>query len=47
VRARKAAQYSSSIDDFARIMKEGNTRLCQHLADRRHWQNEIGQLELG
>ena len=24
VRARKAAQYSASIDDFARIMKQGN-----------------------
>jgi len=48
VRARKAAQYSSSIDDFARIMKEGNnggyanTWLIADIG-----KNEIGQLELG
>lgn len=48
VRARKAMQYSASIQDFARIMKEGdnggyaNTWL---VADRNT--NEIGQLELG
>jgi hypothetical protein len=48
VRARKAAQYSASIDDFARIMKEGNnggyanTWLVADVG-----KNEIGQLELG
>ncbi|MFY9645406.1 MAG: C45 family peptidase, partial [Terriglobales bacterium] len=48
VRARKAAQYSASIDDFARIMKEGNnggyanTWLVADIG-----RNEIGQLELG
>jgi hypothetical protein len=48
VRARKAAQYSSSIDDFARIMKEGNnggyanTWLIADIG-----KNEIGRLELG
>jgi hypothetical protein len=48
VRARKAAQYSASIDDFARIMKEGNnggyanTWLIADIG-----KNEIGQLELG
>ena len=48
VRARKAMQYATSIDDFARIMKDGdnggyaNTWL---VADSRN--NEIGSLELG
>jgi hypothetical protein len=48
VRARKAAQYSDSIDDFARIMKEGNnggyanTWLIADIG-----KNEIGRLELG
>ncbi len=48
VRARKAAQYAASIDDFARIMKEGNnggyanTWLVADVG-----RNEIGQLELG
>jgi hypothetical protein len=48
VRARKAAQYSASIDDFARIMKQGNnggyanTWLVADIG-----KNEIGQLELG
>ncbi len=47
-RARKAAQYSASIDDFARIMKEGNnggyanTWLIADIG-----KNEIGRLELG
>ena len=48
VRARKAAQYSSSIDDFARIMKEGNNGGYANtwlLADTAR--NEIGRLELG
>jgi hypothetical protein len=48
VRARKAAQYSASIDDFARIMKEGNNGGYANawlLADTR--KNEIGRLELG
>ncbi len=48
VRARKAAQYSSSIDDFARIMKEGNNGGYANtwlLADTQ--KNEIGRLELG
>lgn len=48
VRARKAMQYSSSIDDFARIMEDGdnggyaNTWL---VADSKN--NEIARLELG
>jgi len=48
VRARKAAQYAASIDDFARIMKEGNnggyanTWLIADIG-----KNEIGRLELG
>jgi Phospholipase B len=48
VRARKAAQYAASIDDFARIMKEGNnggyanTWLVADVG-----KNEIGELELG
>jgi hypothetical protein len=48
VRARKAAQYSASIDDFARIMKEGNNGGYANswlLADAN--QNEVGRLELG
>jgi hypothetical protein len=48
VRARKAAQYSTSIDDFARIMKEGNNGGYANswlLADSHT--NEIGRLELG
>ncbi len=48
VRARKAAQYSSSIDDFARIMKEGNNGGYANTwlaADRKT--NEIASLELG
>jgi len=48
VRARKAMQYSSSIDDFARIMKEGNNGGYANnwlLADAKS--NEIASLELG
>jgi hypothetical protein len=48
VRARKAAQYSASIDDFARIMKDGNNGGYANtwlVADSN--KNEIGQLELG
>lgn len=48
VRARKAAQYSASIDDFTRIMKDGNNGGYANawlLADAR--KNEIGRLELG
>ncbi len=48
VRARKAAQYSSSIDDFARIMKQGNNGGYANnwlLADVNT--NEIASLELG
>jgi len=48
VRARKAAQYSKSIDDFARIMKEGNNGGYANnwlLADVKN--NEIASLELG
>jgi hypothetical protein len=48
VRARKAAQYSASIDDFARIMKQGNNGGYANtwlIADIR--KNEIGRLELG
>jgi hypothetical protein len=48
VRARKALQYSSSIDDFARIMSEGNNGGYANnwlVADRKT--NEIGSLELG
>jgi hypothetical protein len=48
VRARKAMQYSASIDDFARIMKEGNNGGYANdwlIADTR--QNEIAHLELG
>ena len=48
VRARKAAQYSRSIDDFARIMKDGNNGGYANnwlLADIKN--NEIASLELG
>jgi hypothetical protein len=48
VRARKAAQYSASIDDFARIMEEGNNGGYANtwlIADTSR--NEIGRLELG
>ncbi len=48
VRARKAMQYSASIDDFARIMKEGNNGGYANnwlVADRKT--GEIGSLELG
>ncbi len=48
VRARKAMQYSKSIDDFVRIMKEGNNGGYANtwlVADRNT--NEIASLELG
>ena len=48
VRARKAMQYANSIDDFARIMKEGNNGGYANdwlVADRKT--NEIASLELG
>ena len=48
VRARKAAQYSASIDDFTRIMKDGNNGGYANtwlVADIH--KNEIGRLELG
>ena len=48
VRARKAMQYASSIDDFARIMKEGNNGGYANtwlVADQKT--NEIASLELG
>jgi hypothetical protein len=48
VRARKAMQYSTSIDDFARIMKDGNNGGYANnwlVADRKT--NEIADLELG
>ena len=48
VRARKAMQYSASIDDFARYMKEGNNGGYANnwlVADRKN--NEIASLELG
>jgi len=48
VRARKAMQYSASIDDCARIMKEGNNGGYANdwlIADRKT--NEIASLELG
>lgn len=47
-RARRAMQYASSIDDFARIMKEGNNGGYANtwlVADRKT--NEIAELELG
>lgn len=48
VRARKAMQYAESIDDFARIMKDGNNGGYANdwlIADTKH--NEIASLELG
>src|SRR5205807_9595035 len=48
VRARKAMQYSASIDDYARIMKEGNNGGYANtwlIADRNT--NEVASLELG
>ncbi len=48
VRARKAMQYANTIDDFARIMKEGNNGGYANnwlVADRKN--NEIASLELG
>ena len=48
MRARKAMQYAESIDDFARIMKEGNNGGYANnwlVADRKT--NEIASLELG
>ncbi len=47
-RARKAMQYSESIDDFARIMKQGNNGGYANtwlIGDRKT--NEIARLELG
>jgi len=48
VRARKAMQYATSIDDFARIMEQGNNGGYANdwlVADRKT--NEIASLELG
>lgn len=48
VRARKAMQYAANIDDFARIMKDGNNGGYANawlVADTRN--NEIARLELG
>jgi hypothetical protein len=48
VRARKAMQYSASIDDFAQIMRDGNNGGYANnwlVADRKT--NEIASLELG
>jgi Phospholipase B len=48
VRARKAMQYSNSIDDFARMMEDGNNGGYANtwlVADRKN--NEIARLELG
>jgi hypothetical protein len=48
VRARKAMQYADSIDDFARLMQEGNNGGYANdwlIADRKT--NEIASLELG
>jgi hypothetical protein len=48
VRARRALQYAGSIDDFARIMKQGNNGGYANdwlVADRKT--NEIASLELG
>ena len=48
VRARKAMQYAASIDDFARLMEEGNNGGYANdwlIADRKT--NEIASLELG
>ena len=48
VRARKAMQYAASIDEFARIMKDGNNGGYANnwlIADRKT--NEVASLELG
>jgi hypothetical protein len=48
VRARKAMQYAASIDDFARIMREGNNGGYANnwlVADSKN--NEVASLELG
>jgi hypothetical protein len=48
VRARKAMQYANSIDDFARLMKDGNNGGYANnwlVADRKT--NEVASLELG
>ncbi|HEY2013078.1 MAG TPA: C45 family peptidase [Bryobacteraceae bacterium] len=48
VRARKAMQYAATIDDFARIMKDGNNGGYANtwlVADRKT--NEVASLELG
>jgi Phospholipase B len=48
IRARKAMQYANSIDDFARLMKEGNNGGYANnwlVADRKT--NEVASLELG
>jgi hypothetical protein len=48
VRARKAMQYANNIDDFARIMKDGNNGGYANtwlVADRKN--NEVASLELG
>jgi hypothetical protein len=48
VRARKAMQYADSIDDYARIMKDGNNGGYANnwlIADRKT--NEVASLELG
>ena len=48
VRARKAMQYASSIDDFARVMEEGNNGGYANawlVADSKN--NEVANLELG
>lgn len=48
IRARKAMQYAASIDDFARIMKEGNNGGYANdwlIVDTRR--NEVAHLELG
>ena len=48
IRARRAMQYSDSIDDFARIMEDGNNGGYANtwlVGDRKT--NEIGRLELG
>ena len=48
VRARKAMQYAESVDDFARMMKDGNNGGYANswlVGDRKT--NEIARLELG
>jgi hypothetical protein len=48
VRTRKAGQYAASIDDYARIMSEGNNGGYANnwvIADRKT--NEVASLELG